>query len=231
MMLIATGLAAALFAAASFIPDAAELPAGSKSSPFLPVVVNVVVGPGVPPALVSRLLEETSSIWHAGGVEFVWQRAAEPSVLPTRPTETGPYSASALRVVIGHYPGVSRDRHKMPLGWIAFDGEHEPQREIYLSYVNAQSLMESAGPVVGAIERLLPLQRDLLLARALGRALAHELGHYLLASRVHTAWGVLKGNRTASELFSIGRPGFGIDAAQRRQIAARMRGESLVVSR
>jgi hypothetical protein len=41
----------------------------------------------------------------------------------------------------------------------------------------------------------------------------------------------MKGSRTASELFVIARAGFGIDAVQRQQIAARMRGESLVVSR
>ena len=29
-------------------------------------------------------------------------------------------------------------------------------------------------------------QREMLLARAMGRALAHELGHYLLASKIHT---------------------------------------------
>ena len=65
----------------------------------------------------------------------------------------------------------------------------------------------------------------------MGRALAHELGHYLLASKVHTARGLLKASRTAAELFSIERAGFKIDPLQRQQIAARMRGDSLVVRR
>jgi hypothetical protein len=229
MMLIATGLAAALLAAASFIPDTAEVPADSMSPPAqLPVVVNVFSGPGVPPTLVSRLLAEASAIWRAGGFEFVWQRAAQAAV-PN--PETGPYYSSTLRVVIGDYRGISPDHHKTPLGWIVFDDEHEPQREIYLSYKNATSLMESARTVIGVIERMPPAQLELLLGRAMGRALAHELGHYLLASKVHTQHGLLKASRTASELFSIARPGFGIDPAQRQQIAARLRGEALVVSR
>ena len=65
----------------------------------------------------------------------------------------------------------------------------------------------------------------------MGRALAHELGHYLLASKVHTERGLLKASRTAAELFGTTRGGFQLDPSQRRQIAARMRGESFVASR
>jgi hypothetical protein len=230
MMLIATGLAAALLAAASFVPDGAEAPADSTSSPASPVVVIVFSQPGVPVTLVSRLLAETSAIWRASGVGFVWQHAA-PDVVPYGPlAETPPSLPSALRVVIGDYRGVSRD-DKMPLGWIVFDDEHEPQREIYVSHVNAQSLMESARHVVGVIAQMPPSQREVLLGRAMGRALAHELGHYLLASKTHTPRGLLKANRTAAELFGITSSGFRLDPSQRRQIAARMRGESVVASR
>lgn len=229
-MLIATGLAAALLAAASFVPDGAESPAGSTSSPAPPVVAIVFSQPGVPVTLVSRLLAETSAIWRASGVEFVWQHAA-PDVGPYGPlAETPTYLPSALRVVIGDDRGVSLD-DKMPLGWIVFDDEHEPQREIYVSHVNALSLMETARHVVGVIGQMPPAQIEMLLGRAMGRALAHELGHYLLASKIHTQRGLLKANRTAAELFGTTSRGFRLDPSQRRQIAARMRGESVVASR
>jgi hypothetical protein len=230
MMLIATGLAAALLAAASFMPDAAEVPADSSSSTAAPIVVNVFQEPGVSPTLVSRLLAETSAIWRSSGFEFVWQRVTRDVVASTRPMDTGPYHPSTLRVVIGNSRGVSRD-DKTPLGWIVFDDEHEPQREIYLSYPNARSLMDSARLVIGVIEHMPPAQREALLGRAMGRALAHELGHYLLASKVHTQRGLLKANRTAAELFATTSHGFQLDQSQRRQIAARMRDESVVASR
>jgi len=230
MMLIAAGLAAVLFAAASLVPDSSEIPAGSTSSSTPPVVVTIFSEPGVSSTLVQHLLAEAGAIWRPSGVELVWRRATQNAVPPSRILEPGPYSPSILRVVIGHRRGVSRD-NETPLGWIVFDDEHEPQPEIYVSYANAQSLMESARPVLGVIDQMPTRQHDLLLARAMGRALAHELGHYLLASKVHTQHGLLKARRTASDLFSIGRSGFAIDAAQRQQIAARMRGESLVVSR
>ena len=231
MMLAATGLAAALLAAASFIPEIADTPADSTSSPAPPpVVVTVFSAAGVPAKLVSGLLAETSAIWRTSGVEFVWQRAVQEIVPYARLAETGPYQSSTLRVVIGDQRGSSRDR-TMPLGWIVFDDEHDPQREIYLSYANARSLLESARGVVGVIEQMPHAQREILLGRAMGRALAHELGHYLLASKVHTPHGLLKASRTSSELFAFGCAGFGIDAVQRQQIVARMRGDSLIVSR
>jgi hypothetical protein len=230
MMLIATGLAAAVLAAASLLPDPVEIPADSRSSAPPAMVVSVFSAPGVPPALVSRLLAEASAIWRPNGFEFVWQRVL-PEVLPyARVTEPGPRQPSTLRVVIGDQRGESRD-NKTPLGWIVFDDEHEPQPEIYVSYSNAGSLLISAHAVVGVIERMPPLQREILAARAMGRALAHELGHYLLASKVHTERGLLKASRTATELFSIERTGFKVDAVQRQQIATRMRGDGQVVRR
>jgi hypothetical protein len=230
MMLIATGLAAALLAAASFMPDAAGVPADSSSPAAAPIVVNVFPEPGVSPTLVSRLLAEASAIWRPSGFAFVWQRGTRDVVGATRLMETGPYHPSTLRVVIGNSRGAARGE-KTPLGWIVFDDEHEPQREIYLSYPNARSLMDSARLVIGVIEQMPPAQREALLGRAMGRALAHELGHYLLASKVHTQRGLLKANRTSAELFAASSHGFQLDQSQRRQIAARMRGESVVASR
>jgi len=230
MMLIAAGLAAALIAAASLVPAPAEMRADSASVVLPPVVVSVFSGPGIPASLVSRILAETSAIWRPGGFEFVWQRATRDLLPYTRRTETGAYEPSTVRVVIGDEHGASLDR-RTPLGWITFDDDHEPQREIYLSYANAKSLMAAARAIVGVMDQMPPAQREILLGRAMGRALAHELGHYLLASKVHTARGLLKASRTATELFSIDRAGFKIDVVQRQQIVARLRGDSQVVSR
>lgn len=231
MMLIATGLAAALLAAASFVPESGAAPAGSASSPAAPpVVVNVFAEPDVSATLVSRLLAEASAIRRASGFEFVWQHVARDPVPYERRTATGPSHPSTLRIVIGDHRSPSRG-DRWPLGWIVFDDEHEPQPEIHLSYVNARALMESARGVVGVINQMPSAQRELLLARAMGRALAHELGHYLLASKVHTERGLLKANRTAAELFATSSHGFQLDQLQRRQIAARIGGESFVASR
>jgi hypothetical protein len=194
------------------------------------MVITWSSAPEITASLVKRVLEETDAIWRASGFSFVWQRAAREAVPYARLAEIGPHVPATLRVVIGEDRGVSRD-HRTPLGWIVFDDERAPQQEIYLSHANAKALMEAARPVVGLVTQMPIAQREILLARAMGRALAHEIGHYLLASKVHTRRGLLKATRTASELFSSDRAGFQIDPSQRQQITARLRGDALVVSR
>jgi hypothetical protein len=225
-MLTATSLAAVLFASSALSAGAAS--AAIPSAP--PIVVAWSSAPEVSGSLVKRVLDETDAIWRANGFSFVWQRAARELGPYTRVAETGPHVPATLRVVIGEDRGVARD-HRTPLGWIVFDDERAPQREIYVSHANAVALMEAARAVVGLASQMPVAQREILLARAMGRALAHEIGHYLLASKVHTPRGLLQATRTAAELFSTLRSGFQIDPLQRQQIAARLRSEVLVVSR
>lgn len=222
MMLFATGLAVALASAAA--------PVEAAPAPPPPVVVSVIEAPGVPPALVSRLLAETDEIWRPAGVAFLWRRRPQQAVPDPRTPDNGPFLPSTPRVIIGHDTGVARD-HRTPLGWIVFETEHAPQQEIYLSYKNAGALMAASRAVIGIIDQMPIMRRELLLARMMGRALAHELGHYLLASKVHTRRGLLQASRTAAELFAAERGGFRIDLWQRQTIAARLMGQPVVAQR
>jgi hypothetical protein len=224
-MLIVTSLAAVFFA--STVPAGATAPATWS---FPPTAVNVQAAPSVSPTLLTRILTEADAIWRPSGFAFAWKRAARAVVPGSTGSETGPYVPSTLRVVIGNDTTISRDG-RTPLGWIVFDDERTPQQEIYLSLANAMELMSASRGVVGLITEMTVVQRETLLARALGRALAHELGHYMLASKVHTSRGLLKATRMASEFFASGAGGFQIDAAQRLAIASRLRGESRAASR
>ena len=66
------------------------------------------------------------------------------------------------------------------------------------------------------------LQRETLLGRAMGRALAHELGHYLSASKVHAQAGLMRALLPAFELFSSERSRLALAPADRQRIVARM---------
>jgi hypothetical protein len=181
------------------------------------LTVNVSASPDIPPALVSRALAETGAIWRAAGVEFVWQR--------------GPaYSATAaLHVVIGNETRPVRDGG-LALGWIYFD-ESTPGQRIYVSYANVHQLMLDSPGVAGPQDRMPLLEREVLMARAIGRALAHELGHYFLATKVHTKAGLMKAHKTAAEFFGPDPRPFKLDGGQRSVISARLARESVVVSR
>jgi hypothetical protein len=222
MMLVATALASTLLAS-----SAAASPATLSSVP--PMIVHVAAAATVPPQLVTAILAETAAIWRQSGVTLVWRRA--PLVPASAPiAESGPYLPNVLSVVIGDDRGAGL-RGKLPLGWIQFNERSAPGQEIYLSHANAQALMNDAQGVVGVVAQMPIMQRQMLLGRAIGRAFAHELGHYLLASKLHSTRGMMKAALTAVELFMPDASAFRIDAEQRRSVAARLRGEPMVASR
>ena len=186
------------------------------------MTVDVTAAPNVSPALVTRLLAETDAVWRASGLTFVWRMAPGEARPDAGIAEAGPCTAAALHVVIGGETGV-RQENRIQLGWIVFDDEHTPERQIYLSYENAERYLLASQGIVGVASQMTIAQRRTLLGRLMGRALAHELGHYLLASKVHTPRGLMQATRTASDFFSIDRGGFDLDTAQRLAIASRLR--------
>jgi hypothetical protein len=203
-MLIA---AASLAAVLAFAPTPAALePAEALPIASAAMVVNVTAAADIPRALVTATLHEADAVWRAAGFKFLWER--------------GTTAANAtLRVVIGG--GASPVTRKMPLAWIGFE-EDRPTSLIYVSHTNALAFMENSRETVGVTDAMPALQRETYLARAMGRALAHEIGHYLLASRTHAAKGLMMATHSSAEFFSTERGGaFAIAAAERKQMAAR----------
>jgi hypothetical protein len=79
----------------------------------------------------------------------------------------------------------------------------------------------------------LPARYDLVLSRALGRALAHEIGHYLLGTSRHTARGLMRADFSPLELLEPAtRQRYGLDPVDRdalrscRPVAAAIAGAS-----
>ncbi len=213
-------LTAAATLAAAIAVSAAGTPLASQ--PFMPpLLVRVAAASDISTTLLRGLLAEADSVWRDTGVRFLWQRENAGAASAGRVPATAPRAASTLRVVIGH------DRHpgqnlQLPLGWIVFTGDALPEHEIYVSYSNAQTLMERSRGIVGAVGDMPVLKRELLLARAMGRALAHELGHYLTASKAHAGKGLMMAVHSAAEFFGADMRRFTLEPAQRQQIVSRI---------
>src|SRR2546430_290508 len=127
-----------------------------------PIKVSVHAPADVRQQVVKIALREAAEIWMASGFAFAWNADAEGATEPPR-----------LHVTFDDSPNRSRDYVKV-LGWVQFDEGGVPQPQIHLSYTSAQILLRDA---YGAeLERYTMLERDVALGRALGRALAHELG-------------------------------------------------------
>ncbi|HEX7792884.1 MAG TPA: hypothetical protein VF456_00975 [Vicinamibacterales bacterium] len=98
------------------------------------------------------------------------------------------------------------------LGWIEFvDGR--PSNHITVSTGAATALLRASrwNGLPKTVQRT-------FLVRAMTRAIAHELGHYLLASREHVVHGLMRGELTADDIMQPRKSSYRLDRAQVQQL-------------
>jgi hypothetical protein len=106
------------------------------------------------------------------------------------------------------------------LGAIRFGTDGTPESTIVLNY-DAVVRIATSSPVMGLHPAFWPMGlRDEIVARALGRALAHELGHFLLRSPHHTESGLMRARHQGSSLASPSRRLFGLTGPDRARLHA-----------
>src|SRR5690348_5018791 len=109
------------------------------------------------------------------------------------------------------------------LGWIDFvDGR--PTHTIYVSRLEASRLAAQARVDGRNIADWPRAMRRLFMVRAIAKAIAHEVGHYVLASRAHTATGLMRSRFTVSELMDPSDAKFRLEPAERAVLQQRVRG-------
>ncbi|HTK30106.1 MAG TPA: hypothetical protein VL309_11160 [Vicinamibacterales bacterium] len=196
------------------------LAAGASAPPLRtgpPIGITVTASRSVPKEIVAMTLAEAESIWRRAGFTFAWHVGGPP--IPT-----------VLRVTIDEARRPS-DGSEVSLGWVVFDDDASPEPDIHLSYASAVDLFVQTLGVGHDMFRMPLLERDTMLSRALGRALAHELGHYLLGSKAHTGTGLMQTRRSAADFFGPSHANFGISSLQRAEVAARLSPTLVVGSR
>ena len=152
---------------------------------------------------IRRFREEAERAWMPLGVDICWRDAQTPCA----------HAVITLYVRVAEDVPTADPATRRAIGWIGFSDTAGPGQFIVLSMRRATDLLGRAERAArrlsefpGMVERLLP--------RALGRALAHELGHYLLARRSHSPTGLM---REAFRPEDVADPGDG----QRIQLARR----------
>ena len=185
----------------------ATLPCESAAPVPTALTIAVHMTHGMSNSIANDALREASAIWKLGGVTLDWHTSSEPPAVGER---------STVDVTFDDAPG-SVAGQDVPLGWVTLDASGVPEGTIFLSRKNALRLVDTIDEY-----RERPLKfKERLVARALGRALAHELGHYLTGSKEHSVSGLMKGRRLAHEFFSPACVGFNVTSDERR-LAARM---------
>jgi hypothetical protein len=124
----------------------------------------------------------------ASGVKQIWAPVLDLAVsLPGEARRPG--ATDSLRLVVTNRTLTASD--VTGLGWIDFvDGE--PQREITVSVAAARRLLTGGTWAGTPFSALPPRASRLFLQRCLARAVAHEVGHFLLRSRTHEPRGLMR---------------------------------------
>ena len=95
------------------------------------------------------------------------------------------------------------------LGAVLFlEGRDVAERTVSLAVEATRQTVEEARWVNTRVADWPPSLREELLGRALGRVLAHEIGHYLLVWRAHTPDGLMRAAFRGEVLIQPGRRAF-----------------------
>jgi hypothetical protein len=207
MMLIAWSLTAVLFDQArnppSTVSPSSTSSDGRLARAYATLTVAVERRLDLSDSFIRAMLAETAAIWNPLGV--VLQSGDR--------GDAGP-SAMTVNVIITDDPADGSSRTER-LGWIHFLTPHDPEPIVYVSRFSARQLLDATSTLRQYPEK----RRDMLLSRMLGRALAHELGHYLLASKGHTSYGLMRSIWPLEVLIADDRVGFGLPRAAQEVVS------------
>jgi hypothetical protein len=171
---------------------------------FLHVALAVPPTAAVPAAVVHIAVAEAAEVW--APYDVIIDAAG-----PCRPAG-GDGAILAIIPVATPRSAVMRG-WTGPLGAIVFapDGAPAPAITVFLSDIER---LVTRAHVLGLSEWQWPASlREQLIGRALGRVLAHEIGHYLLRSKAHAADGLMRPQQLADDLISPSRHRFRLTAA------------------
>lgn len=192
------------------------VPVGDVARPRLLVTMTVEEGAAISPASLDEIAAMARDIWRPY-VDVVFARAG--SLART-------IEVDELRLVLTGrlLQGDGADG----LGWIDFvDGE--PARTITVSTTAVSRLMDATTwrgrPLT---DWPLAIRRQFV-SRALGRTVAHEMGHYLLRTKMHSRQGLMRSQLTSLDIMDGTPAVYRLDATQAatlwRRIAELARGE------
>ena len=175
-----------------------------KPAPALHLGVDIGALAAMPTRQMETMVREATAIWEPYGVALDWVRPGEQVLgLPAGHdvliiSRDGPADLLASRT-----PAARR------LGAVLFlEGRDVAENTVALAVEATRRTVEDARWVNGRVADWPPSLREELLGRALGRVLAHEIGHYLLVWRAHTPDGLMRATFHGEALIQPGRRAF-----------------------
>ena len=179
--------------------------AAGKSDAEFPTVLSVRFTTSNELSAVSQraLINETESIWRDAHVKLRWIR--DNSTDEDRP----------LRIVVARRVAAVTD-NRWPVAELM---RFEDRSAIALASISAALRIVEERPELPLVD--LPAMRQYKLGVVLGRAVAHEIGHYLLQSNAHSPYGLMRASIDAREFADLRTGAFRLDRESQAYLAAR----------
>jgi hypothetical protein len=177
------------------------------------IVVRFANPSAVPAETLRALFSEAARIWRAGGVVLHELQDASSAVRKSQSSLEAHRISTTLDVTFSEEaPVLHVPEGRLPLAAIRFvDGKPTTHIAVFPSEgERLLSLFRSDDRLLA--ERPVGL-RNFLLGRMLGRALAHELGHFLFRSSGHTRGGLMQANLRTDFLLGESERPFRVDPA------------------
>jgi hypothetical protein len=183
--------------------------------PSMLLVLQVVLDarstvPGLPmPAIVNEVRE----LWKPY-LDVVFRTEADADAMCGR----------SLRLLITDQADVGADPQAgaRPLGWIEFVDHERPAQIITVSARIARTMLKEGRWMGRPVSALPAVSTQAFLARALGRAIAHEIGHYVLRSTSHSLLGMMRPRLGIAEIMDSKRSHFRLGPDEEALLAVRL---------
>jgi len=181
----------------------------SAGVPPVHIALAFATGSNLSPVVAAAAVHEADHIWSRYRVV----------VDRTLPCGSAPEEATVLTVRTGRSPIPHTLGTPVALGAITFADDGTPYSIVTVFF---DLLLRSLGlaRIGDAGEDRWPAElRQRVVGRALGRVIAHEIGHYLLASRRHSSNGLMRAVQPYRELFGEADAGFVLSRSEARRLA------------
>jgi hypothetical protein len=198
--LVVAGLALGL---AETAPNAASTTTVPSPAPVLKL--RLAVSNELPGISRRALVNEAESIWRDAHVRLRWLEANNGS-------EPGP----ALKILVTHRIVVTNDGHHWTVGELL---RFEDSTAIAIASIPAALRIVEESPELRLVN--LPATGQYRLGIVLGRAVAHEIGHYLLDTNAHAPYGLMRATIDAREFADPRTGAFRLDRESIAHLAAR----------
>jgi hypothetical protein len=197
---VLVGLIGALHSA----PTAERLTTGV---PQTPIVLNLrlTVSKELPGVSQKALINESQSIWRDANVRLRWLGA-----------EDGNDTERPLRILVTRRAVTATDAHQWPVGELL---RFDDSTAIAMASISGALRIVQERPELPLID--LPAMRQYKLGIVLGRAVAHEIGHYLLQTNAHSPYGLMRASIDAREFADLRTGAFRLDRESQASLAAR----------